>query len=421
MHCICKECLFQFDKEINNRRCPKCNSPRLLAHLELNTLCIAHIDCDAFYASVEKRDNPNLKNKPVIVGGGKRGVVAACCYISRIKGVRSAMPMYKALGACPDAIVISPNIKKYFKVGQQIKNLMRETTPQVESLSIDEAFLDLSGTQKLHGASPVKTLVKLAIRIETEIGITTSVGLSYNKFLAKTASDIKKPRGFSIIGRAEAVNFLGPRPVGSIWGVGKTMRTRLEKDGLLTINQLRHFSELSLTKKYGKIGKRLFHFARGEDDRNVEPNNRSKSISKETTFNKNIRTQEQLLQRLWPLCEHVSHQLRRKELAARTVTVKLKTSNFKTLTRSRTFQQPTQLAEIIYQEANLLLKPEANGTWYRLIGVSVKQFARPEEADHSDLLDNKIEKIAEVEHVMEVVRRKFGRPSIKKGRAFLKD
>ena len=421
MHCICKECTFQFKRESHNERCPQCSSPRLLTHPELNALNIAHIDCDAFYASVEKRDNPTLKNKPVIVGGGKRGVVAACCYISRIKGIHSAMPMYKALKACPEAEIISPNMKKYIQVGRQIKNLMRETTPLVESLSIDEAFLDLSGTQKLHNGSPAKTLVKLTQRIETEVGITTSVGLSYNKFLAKTASDIEKPRGFSIIGRAEATNFLSHRPVDSIWGVGKSLGNQLAKDGLTTVNQLREISEHNLTKKYGKIGKRLFHFARGEDNRTVQPNKKSKSISKETTFNKNIKNIEQLLYQLWPLCESISNQLKGKEMAARTITIKLRTSSFKTITRSRTCQQPTQLAEVIYQEAKLLLKPEVNGIVYRLIGVAVKQFAQPDEADQTDLLDNKIENISKIEGAMETVREKFGQPSIIKGRAFLKD
>jgi DNA polymerase-4 len=412
--------MFQFNKETRNERCQKCSSPRLLRHSELHDLCIAHIDCDAFYASVEKRDNPRLKNKAVIVGGGKRGVVAACCYISRIKGIRSAMPMYKALRACPEAIVISPNMHKYIQVGQEVKNLMHETTPLIESLSIDEAFLDLSGTQKLHNGSPAKTLLKLIHRIEKEIGITASVGLSYNKFLAKTASDIGKPRGFSIIGREEALDFLSLRPIGSIWGVGQSMRHQLENDGLMTIDQLRAVPEHNLTKKYGKIGKRLFHFARGEDTRIVQPNNKPKSISKETTFTNNIKNLEQLQELLWPLCEKISNQLKNKKLAARTITIKLKTINFKTITRSRTFQQPTQLAEIIYQEAKLLLKPEVDGRSYRLIGIGVRQFSEPRGADQTDLLDNKNRKISEIEDVIETVRTKFGHPSIKKGRAFLK-
>jgi DNA polymerase-4 len=412
--------LFEFKNGIACDRCPKCKSSRLISHPELNKLHIAHIDCDAFYASIEKRDNPLLKNKPVIVGGGKRGVVAACCYISRIKGVHSAMPMYKALKACPDAEIISPNMKKYTRVGREIKNLMLKTTPLVESISIDEAFLDLNGTQKLHHAHPIKTLVKLSQHIETEIGITVSIGLSYNKFLAKTASDLEKPRGFKIIGKLEAISFLGPRPIGSIWGVGKSMKAQLEKDGFKTISQLREITEQNLIKRYGKIGKRLFHFARGEDNRSIQPNKKSKSISKEITFVKNIDKLDQLLLKLWPLCESISYQLKIKELAASTITIKLKTNSFKTITRSRTFQQPTQLGEIIYQEAKLLLKDEITGVPYRLIGIGVKKFSKPEDADLSNLLDKELEHIVKIESTMEIVRRKFGQPSIKKGRALLK-
>jgi DNA polymerase IV len=417
MASICRECAAPFDTSPKEGRCPECGSPRLLTHDELNSLSIAHIDCDAFYASVEKRDNPTLKNKPVIVGGGRRGVVAACCYIARIKGVHSAMPMFQALKACPDAVVVKSSRGKYSQVGQEIKALMRDTTPLVESLSIDEAFLDLSGTDKLHGGSPAMTLVKLIRRIEKEVGVTASVGLSYNKFLAKTASDLDKPRGFAIIGEAEALDFLSPRPVGSIWGVGKSLRGKLERDGLTTISQLREMPEDDLIKRYGVIGKRLSRLSHGQDSRIVQPGSKAKSISTETTFSKNIKDFETLLHRLWPLCENVSEQLKNKELAARTITMKLKTSGFRSLTRSRTLPNPTQLAEVIYREAKILLEPEANGTSYRLIGIGTSQFAVPEDADQSDLLDNSAEAIAKIENAMDSVREKFGGAAIKKGRA----
>ena len=418
---ICRECGQHVDKPPNDGRCSSCGSPRLISHPELDSLTIAHIDCDAFFASVEKRDNPELKNKPVIVGGGRRGVVAACCYIARINGVHSAMPMYKALKACPDAVVIRPSRDKYNEVGQQIKEMMRDTTPLVESLSIDEAFLDLSGTEKLHGGSPAATLVKLIRRIEEEAGVTASVGLSYNKFLAKTASDLDKPRGFAIIGEAEALDFLGPRPVGSIWGVGKSLRGRLQRDGLTTISQLREMPEDDLIKRYGVMGKRLSNLSHGRDSRKVEPGGKAKSISSETTFSENIRDIEGLLFRLWPLCENVAKRLKTKNLAARTITMKLKTGGFKSLTRSRTLPQPTQLAEVIYREAKILLEPEVNGTPYRLIGIGTSQFAKPEDADLSDLLDNSAETIAKVEKAMDSVREKFGGPAIQKGRTLLKE
>lgn len=422
MPCLCRECAHPLEQAAPAGRCPKCGSPRLITHDELDSLTIAHIDCDAFFASVEKRDNPELKDKPVIVGGGSnRGVVAACCYIARIKGVHSAMPMYRALKACPDAVVIRSNKDKYSEVGQQIKALMRDTTPLVESLSIDEAFLDLSGTEKLHGGSPAATLIKLIRRIENEIGITASVGLSYNKFLAKTASDLDKPRGFAIIGEAEALDFLAPRPVGSIWGVGKSLRGKLERDGLMTISQLREMPEDELVKRYGVIGQRLSHLSHGRDTRIVTTGSAAKSISTETTFTKDIRDFESLLHRLWPLCEKVSEQLKHKDLAARTITMKLKTSGFKSLTRSRTLSQPTQFAEIIYREAKKLLEPEATGAAYRLIGIGTSQFADPADADQSDLLDNSTEAIAKIENAMDSVRKKFGGPAIQKGRNLLKD
>tara|TARA_B100000315_G_scaffold260069_1_gene319090 strand:- start:3048 stop:4325 length:1278 start_codon:yes stop_codon:yes gene_type:complete len=418
---LCRECGAHFDAAPKDERCSVCASPRIISHDELDSLSIAHIDCDAFFASVEKRDNPELQNKPVIVGGGKRGVVAACCYIARTKGVHSAMPMYRALKACPDAVVVRPSRNKYSEVGRQIKDFMRDTTPLVESLSIDEAFLDLSGTEKLHGGSPAATLVKLIKRIEDEIGVTASVGLSYNKFLAKTASDLDKPRGFAIIGKAEALDFLGPRPVGSIWGVGNSLRGKLERDGLRTISQLREMPEDELIKRYGVIGKRLSRLSHGIDSRIVEPGSKAKSISTETTFSDDIRDLETLLHRLWPLCEKVAKQLRNKNLAARTLTLKLKTSGFRSLTRSRTLAQPTQLAEVMYQEAKVLLEPEVNGTPYRLIGIGTSQFADPEFADQADLLDNSAATFAKVEGAMESVREKFGGPAIQKGRTLLKD
>ncbi len=419
MQCICRNCSFQLIAKQIGVRCPKCSSTRLINHPELNSLYIAHVDCDAFYASVEKRDNPKLNNKPVIVGGNKRGVVAACCYIARIKGVHSAMPIYKALEACPNAEVITPNMEKYTRVGQQIKKLMRQTTPLVESISIDEAFIDLTGTEKINNGNPAKTLINLTASIEKEIGITASVGLSYNKFLAKTASDIDKPRGFSIIGKTDALSFLEPLPVGSIWGVGKSIRSQLEKDGLSTIGELREITEQELTQKYGKIGKRLFYLARGEDNRTVQADTKAKNISAETTFPKNLQNLEDLLHRLWPLCEKVSNQLKNRDLAAGKITIKLKTSRFKILSRSHTLQQPTKFAEVLYQTSKTLLKSEANGTSYRLIGIGVSAFVDPKLADQPDLLGNSNEHIAKIEDTLDIVRKKFGAKSIKKGRNFL--
>ena len=399
-------------------RCTECGSPRMLSHPELNDLAIAHIDCDAFYASVEKRDRPELANVPVIVGGGRRGVVSACCYIARLKGVRSAMPMYQALKACPDAAVIRPEMEKYARVGGQIRDLMRSVTPLVEPLSIDEAFLDLSGTERLHHGSPAQTLAKLVRRIESEVGVTASIGLSHNKFLAKLASELDKPRGFAIIGRAETIEFLGSRPVGTIWGVGASLRGRLERDGITTVGQIRSLDEATLTARYGSIGTRLFHLARGEDNRAVNPRGEAKTISAETTFEHDMSDATELARRMWPLCEKVSRRLREKGLAAGTITLKLKTKSFRSFTRARKLATPTQLAEVLYQSALPLLQAETNGQSFRLIGIGSSVFADPADADVPDLLNDKVENYAKVEEAMEAVRKKFGRPAIMKGRSF---
>ena len=246
VHGYCRDCLTAFDANPALHRCPACRSPRLIQHSEIDRLAIAHIDCDAFYASVEKRDHPQLRDKPLIVGGGKRGVVATCCYIARTFGVRSAMPMFQALELCPHAVVVPPDMGKYGRIGREIRSLMRELTPLVEPISIDEAFLDLSGTEALHRASPALVLARFAKRIEDEMNLTVSVGLSYCKFLAKIASDLDKPRGFTIIGEAEAKEFLSTRPISLIFGIGRVAELRLAKDGFRLMRDLQGQSETEL-------------------------------------------------------------------------------------------------------------------------------------------------------------------------------
>lgn len=418
---LCRDC-FHTDRLASEAphppNCPMCQSTRLVIHPELGGLSVAHIDCDAFYASVEKRDNPELADKPVIVGGGKRGVVSAACYVARIYGVRSAMPMFKALKACPDAVVIRPNMDKYSAAGKEVRNLMLEATPMVEPISIDEAFLDLSGTERLHHQPPAATLAQLVKRIETEIGVTASIGLSYNKFLAKIASDLDKPRGFAVIGEAEGVSFLASKPVGIIWGVGKALRSKLEKDGLHTVGDLKKFDKFELMARYGAMGKRLYHFARGEDDRSVSPEGETKSISSETTFNEDIADAETLKAELWPLCETVARRMKAKEFAGRTVTVKLKTKDFKTITRSRTLPNPTQLAETLYRTGAPILEKEANGRAFRLIGIGASELTNPDQADPLDLADPDSEKRAQVERAIDQVRAKLGKDILKKGRGW---
>ncbi len=389
--------------------------PRLLKHDELHKLTIAHLDCDAFYAAVEKRDNPELRDKPVIVGGGRRGVVSTACYIARIRGVGSAQPMFKALKACPDAVVVKPNMEKYSQVGRQVRDLMRDLTPSVEPLSIDEAFLDMTGAGRLHHATAAVTLARLAKRIEDEIGISVSIGQSHNKFLAKLSSDFDKPRGFSIIGRAETIPLLSTLPVSKIWGVGKAMQKTLGKDSIHNIAQLQVMEKQELMKRYGSMGSRLYHLSRGEDSRNVDSRGGAKSVSAETTFNEDIADFRELERKLWRLSEKVSRRAKASGIAGGTVVLKLKTARFQILTRNRKLPEPTQLADVMFKEARTLLEKECDGTPYRLIGIGLSGLCSEEFADPVSLLDPDAGKRAEVERAMDTLREKFGKESVGKG------
>ncbi len=311
--CFCRDCLG--DLEFTGRRCGTCGSPRLVRHRALPVLTLAHIDCDAFYTTVEKRDNPELADKPVIIGGGKRGVVSAACYIARTFGVRSAMPMFKALALCPSAVVVRPDMAKYVRVGREVRHAMQALTPLVEPLSIDEAFLDLSGTERVHGMIPAKVLARFARDVERDIGITVSVGLSCNKFLAKIASDLDKPRGFAALDQEEARAMLAEKPVGFIFGVGPATQERLIQRGFRTIADLQRADEIELMKQFSTEGRRLWRLARGIDDRSVVPDRGAKTISSETTFENDIRDFATLERLLWRLSEKVSLRLKNGELA----------------------------------------------------------------------------------------------------------
>jgi DNA polymerase-4 len=413
---FCRDCLKEHTALA--RRCLACGSPRLLNHSELYQLTLAHIDCDAFYASIEKRDNPELADKPVIIGGGKRGVVSTACYVARIRGVRSAMPMFKALEACPEAVVIKPDMEKYVSVGREVRAMMLELTPLVQPLSIDEAFLDLSGTERLHNDPPARTLARFAKRVEKEIGITVSVGLSYCKFLAKIASDMQKPRGFSVIGQAEAVDFLRDRPVTLIWGVGKAFAQTLERDGIRTIGQLQTMEEADLMRRYGTMGQRLYRLSRGLDERVVETDGEAKSVSSETTFNDDLSRPEELVPHLRRLSEQVAFRLRKSALAGQTVVLKLKTADFKIRTRNRRLESPTCLADRIFRTGLQLLEKEADGTKYRLIGIGVSDLSDPALADPPDLVDPLATRRAAAEEAINKLRDKFGKASVETGYTF---
>lgn len=410
----CRDCLGPVP--LGKARCPVCRRPRVLQHPELHQLSIAHLDCDAFYAAVEKRDNPELKDKPVIIGGGKRGVVSTACYIARIRGVGSAMPMFQALKACPDAVVVKPNMEKYAKAGGEIRAMMRELTPLVEPLSIDEAFMDLSGTERLHHAPPALTMLRLVNRIEKEIGISVSVGLSFNKFLAKVASDLNKPRGFSIIGEEEAMDFLGDKPVSIIWGVGKAFNAKLKKDGITLVRHIRQYDEATLMARYGSMGRRLWQLSNCQDSRRIKSHGAAKSISAETTFFDDITDAAELKRKLWPLCERVAKRAKKAEIAGKTVTLKLKTGDFKSRTRSQTLPNPTLLADVLFQTALPLLERETDGTAFRLMGIGISALTDADLADPADLLDPGATRRADAERAMDSVRAKFGEDAIKKGR-----
>jgi DNA polymerase-4 len=409
---FCRDCLS--DAADNASRCAACRSPRLARHPELHTLTIAHVDCDAFYATIEKRDNPDIADKPVVVGGGKRGVVAAACYVARTYGIRSAMPMFEAKRRCPDAIVIKPNMTKYVQVGREVRRAMFALTPLVEPLSIDEAFLDLSGTERLHGKSAAKALAGFATQVERDLGITVSVGLSANKFLAKIASDLDKPRGFAVLGATEAVSFLASKPVGFIYGVGAVSAAKLAADGFRTIADLQRADEHDLMRRYGEEGLRLWRLARGIDRRSVDPERDTKSISAETTFNHDIGEFRPLEQYLWDLTERVSARLKASALAGSTVTLKLKRSDIKSRTRARALGAPTQLASRIFAAARDLLTHEVGATRFRLIGIGVSNLEDAIGDDLADLIDRRA---AEAEHAVDRLRSKFGRNAVVKGLA----
>ena len=362
------------------RRCPHCRSPRFAAHPEIARVGIAHLDCDAFYAAIEKRDNPNLADHPVVIGGGRRGVVAAACYVARRFGVRSAMAMYKALEACPHAIVLRPDMAKYRRVGRQVRSLMRETTPLVEPVSIDEAFLDLRSYDL-----PAAAAVRLVRQIEDEIGITVSVGLATNKFLAKIASDLDKPRGFALVGPEEAPAFLAAKPISIIPGVGVAMTRRLRAEGALTVADLRRWTETEMTARLGVFGRRLHAFAHGRDDRPIQPVSETRSISAETTFENDRSGYDDLARALPPLALTVAARLDAAGLAACSVMLKLKTADFRTQTRSHALAFATQRADRLQQEAERLLRPEADGRAFRLVGLGVADLAPAKAADPPEL------------------------------------
>lgn len=409
---LCRDC----DRPVEGQSCPGCGGVRVVRHPELLSLSIAHVDCDAFYAAVEKRDHPELRDKPVIVGGGVRGVVSTCCYIARIYGVRSAMPMFKARQLCPQAVVLRPEMAKYAAVSRQVRAMMEELTPLVQPLSIDEAALDLSGTRALHGAPPAIVLSRLARRIEAELGITISIGLAANRMLAKLAAERGKPRGFSVLGR-EAAELLANEKAGLLPGIGPAQVKRLAAMGIVTIGQLAALDERA-AGRLGQEGASLVARARLQDSRPVRPERDSKSISAETTFETDISGRETLEAELWPLCEKLGRRLHREDQAAAGLVLKLKTADFQLRTRSQRLPAPTQLAETIFEAAQPLLAREADGkTKFRLIGIGAAPLAAAANADLGDLADMSAPRRRARQDAIDQLRARFGDEAVQRGRA----
>ena len=413
---LCRDCLTGWE---GDGRCPACRSPRALRHPELRTLAIAHLDCDAFYASVEKRDDPSLRDRPVIVGGGSRGVVTTACYIARIKGVTSAMPMFRALELCPEAVVVRPRMSLYADISRSIRAMMLDLTPLVEPLSLDEAFLDLSGTERLHGAPPAVLLAGLQSRIERELGLTASVGLSHNKFLAKLASDLDKPRGFAVIGREETAGFLARQPVGRVGGVGRAAAAALEAEGIRTFADLQTRDREVLIRSFGSLGDRLWHLARGEDERSVTPDRALKSISHETTFPEDLSDLGELSRRLWSLVEQVSARAKARAIGGRVVTLKLKRSNHLVISRRETISAATCMADRIYCTALPMLRRDMHAAPFRLLGLGISELQPMSgESEFGDLLDPAAPKRLAAERAADQIRERFGPSAIALGRAF---
>jgi DNA polymerase-4 len=413
MKSICRECLWTGAEAM--ARCPACGSPRVASDPELDQLSIAHLDCDAFYASVEKRDRPELRDKPVIVGGGVRGVVTTACYVARLHGVGSAMPMYRALKACPDAVVIKPDFAKYTEVSRSIFAMVRELTPLVQTLSLDEAWIDLSGTERLNGGPAALQLILLQQRIEAETGLTVSIGLAPNRFLAKIASELDKPRGFSVIGTANAQALLANKSVRILPGVGPVFGKTLVSDGYAAVGDLAAADVRDLVKRYGETGLRLHDLSHARDARSVNPEHDRRGMSAENTFNTDLTTSEDLESELWALCEKVASKARRDGVASRVIVLKLRRSDFKIITRRKTLPEPVQTARALFAVGRELLKPEL-GRPYRLIGIGMADIQDAEDAPDS-LFASAETKTLKTETIIDALRARFGAGAVVAGRA----
>ena len=377
---------------------------------------ILHVDMDAFFASVEQRDNPCLLGKPVVVGGRleSRGVVSAASYEARKFGIHSAMPITEASRRCPKAVFLPVNLEKYREVSLQIRQIFLTYTPMVEPLSLDEAFLDVTGSTSLFGPAD-KIALTIKQRIQQELNLTASVGLACNKFLAKLASDLKKPDGFVVVQPDRIQEFLDPLSVKRIWGVGAKTAEQLHKHNVKTVKDLRHLELRYLTQLFGALGSQLYQLAQGIDDRLVESDRVVKSIGRETTFATDIADREELETTLLKLAVAVGRSLRKERLRGKTVTLKVRLGDFRTLSRSRTLPRATDFDDVIFQEARSLLRELSLKQPLRLIGVTLNNLTNQLENQLSMFEEPQLER-ENLTKVLDLVKEKYGEKSITRAR-----
>jgi DNA polymerase IV len=379
---------------------------------------ILHVDMDAFYASVEVRERPDLAGKPVIVGGAPegRGVVAAASYEARKFGVHSAMPAGKALKLCPEAIVIKPRMSLYAEVSDQIQGILHRYTPLVEPLSLDEAFLDVTASTALYGPAPnIARQIKEDIR--SELRLVASVGVAPNKFLAKLASDLKKPDGLVVVDPERIREFLDPLPVSRLWGAGRVTQKELAELGIETIRQFRQLSRSDIEARFGRHGSSLWELAHGRDERRVIPDREAKSISHETTFPVDVTSMSTLQSRLLELTDLVSQRLRRHGRVGRTTHLKLRYADFSTITRAETLDRPTNLTNEIWASASRMLSERLPGRplRVRLIGVGVQQLSSAQVRQPTLFEDPAHQKQSGADRVSDQIRAKFGHQALRRG------
>lgn len=379
---------------------------------------ILHVDMDAFYASVEVRDNPALKSKPVLVGAlpQQRGVVAACSYEARKYGIHSAMPMSRAMKLCPDAIVLPVRMERYVEVSKQIHRIFQTYTPDIEPVSIDEAFLDVTGSIQLFGSTEdIGKKIKVDIRQNT--GLTASVGAAPNKFLAKLASDLEKPDGFVVITEENKQRILDPLPASKIWGIGKVTTKSLEKAGIRTIQQLRTAPLYKLNMIFGNHVEQILRLAQGIDDSRVEPFREAKSISAEETFPEDIQDKDTLTAILIHQVEEVSQKLRTEKLQCRTITLKFRYGDFKTITRGHTMEVSTDITQVLLHEAEKVFAKwhQQSGGALRLLGFGVSGLSPQGSGQMLLFTEPEDSKQQKVDSALDKIREKHGQNSLKRG------